>query len=374
MKTDDAAEMLSKKWGCGNCGFENFGWRGTCRDCGKGAPAKWKKVQDAAQRQPKRQATGELKGKWANGPPRVATNSHENRALKQELEKLKAQLKELQPPQDEPVDNAPSKQQVQELEALVEQLKALGLPASEAEARLAEAKKRQDNARGKTPLEAAQTAVKKSENLFNQQLAKVVRLRTDLAEAESKTAKLAMELVQAQETEKEAVQQLHAEKFAPTAKGPASIPLEALLADTFSIDVGTMFKTGDADVGLTEEDKQILAETTTGFSQQLQAAAKTAFGSMVEQVEKAKAEHEEMRKRLRTKRQRADEEQPAAAVTETAAGATANATSGPAASATADTTNSRASQQGDSKEAVASEFMEKARTNLCKPSGAEHRG
>ena len=110
-----------------------------------------------------------------------------------------------------------------------------------------------------------------------------------------------MELAHAEEAEKEALQQLHAEKFATGSKGPTAIPLEALLADTFSIDVGTLFQTADADVGFTEEDKSILEERKAGFSQQLQAAAKTAFGNMVEQVEKAKAEHEEMRKRMQAK-------------------------------------------------------------------------
>ena len=128
MTGNESAALLNKKWGCGGCGFENFGWRATCRECDIGAPAKWKKTQESSQRQPKQQLARDVKGKWANGPPRGAASNQENRALKQELEKVKAQLKELLPPKSETDENAFSKQQVQELETLVGQLKGLGLP------------------------------------------------------------------------------------------------------------------------------------------------------------------------------------------------------------------------------------------------------
>ena len=110
MKGTESAELLNRKWGCGDCGFENFGWRGTCRHCGKGAPAKWKKAQEAAQKQPKQQAARDIKGKWACGSPRSSTNMQENKALKAELEKLKTQLKELQPAKSSPEDSGFSKQ------------------------------------------------------------------------------------------------------------------------------------------------------------------------------------------------------------------------------------------------------------------------
>ena len=149
-----------------------------------------------------------------------------------------------------------------------------------------------------------------------------------------------------------------------------------MLSDSFCIDVGTLFQAGDADIELNEDDIKVLEERKAGFSQQLQAAAKTAFGTMVEQVQKAKAEHEEVRTRLQNKRHRTEGEKSDTPTAAIPAGPSVSVGPVVVASANACTSTLAASpteavadkQKTDSKDAAA-EFMDKARSNVSTSRG-----
>ena len=71
------------------------------------------KAQEATKLQPKQRTAAAPKGKWASGPPKDAQNAHESQALKKEVEKLKAQLRELQPEKEKPDSSAAAKKEDQ---------------------------------------------------------------------------------------------------------------------------------------------------------------------------------------------------------------------------------------------------------------------
>ena len=83
-----------------------------------------------------------------------------------------------------------------------------------------------------------------------------------------------------------------------------TVSLESILADTVTLDLGNLFDTGAEDLELPESDQKILKERTELFAKQLQDAAKSTFGQMVEQFNKLKEEHGEVTKRLSAKRLR----------------------------------------------------------------------
>ena len=84
-------------WGCGKCGQNgNFWWRSQCRSCKANAPKKYFDAQKRAKdskRIPKTFLPRQASGDWSEGPPQGNAAK-----LRKEVDNLKAQLKQLQPP------------------------------------------------------------------------------------------------------------------------------------------------------------------------------------------------------------------------------------------------------------------------------------